>query len=58
MMTMDYTFERRLELQREEAIEEGREEGMQKNFMNRFVKSCSRTNHWSRLQTSWRKHRV
>ena len=27
MMTMDYTFERRLELQREEAIEEGREEG-------------------------------
>lgn len=27
MMTMDYTFERRLELQREEAIEEGRKEG-------------------------------
>ena len=27
MMIMDYTFERRLELQREEAIEEGREEG-------------------------------
>ena len=29
MMTMDYTFERRLEMQREEAIEQGREEGMQ-----------------------------
>ena len=26
-MTLDFTFERRLELQREEAIEEGREEG-------------------------------
>lgn len=29
VMTMDYTFERRLEFQREEALEEGRTEGIQ-----------------------------
>ena len=38
MMTMDYTFERRLELQREEAIEEGREEGMQKKLHEQIRK--------------------
>lgn len=32
MMTMDYTFERRLEFQCEEATEKGREEGMQKKL--------------------------
>ena len=29
MMTLDFTFERRLELQREEAIEEGRKLGLE-----------------------------
>ena len=32
VMTLDFTFERRLELQRAEAAEEGREEGMQKKM--------------------------
>ena len=36
MMTMDYTFERRLELQREEAIEEGREEGREEGMQKKL----------------------
>lgn len=38
MMTMDYTFERRLELQREEAVEEGREEGMKEKLYELICK--------------------
>ena len=61
-MTMDYTFEKRLEFQREEAVEEGRKlgeefgiklgekNGMQKILHDLVRKNLSRTSHWSRLQ--------
>lgn len=35
MMTMDYTFERRLEFQREEVIEERRKELIRKKLLKR-----------------------
>lgn len=38
MMTMDYTFERRLEFQREEAIEKGREEGKKELIRLKLLK--------------------
>ncbi len=41
MMTMDYTFERRLELQREEAIEEGRELKLHEQIRKKLLKSKS-----------------
>lgn len=64
VMTLDYTFERRLEMQRAEAIEDGeriekrsgKRSGKKKNCQSRFVK-IQKANLWIRLRTNWRKCR-
>lgn len=60
VMTLDYTFERRLEMQRAEAIEDGerigKEIGKEENCQSRFVK-IQKANLWIRLRTNWRKCR-
>ena len=38
-MTLDFTFERRLELQREEATEEGRELKLQEQIRKKLLKN-------------------
>lgn len=65
VMTLDYTFERRLEMQRAEAIEDGerigkksgKRSGKKKNCQSRFVKKFKKANLWIRLRTNWRKCR-
>ena len=64
VMTLDYTFERRLEMQRAEAIENGERIGKEigkeigkKNCQSRFVKKFKKANLWIRLRTNWRKCR-
>ena len=60
VMTLDYTFERRLEMQRAEAIEDGermrsgKRSGKKKNCQSRFVKKFKKANLWIRLRTNWR----
>lgn len=61
VMTLDYTFERRLEMQRAEAIEDGerigKEIGKEEKLSEQIRKKIQKANLWIRLRTNWRKCR-
>ena len=61
VMTLDYTFERWLEMQRAEAIEDGerigKEIGKEEKLSEQIRKKFKKANLWIRLRTNWRKCR-